>query len=404
MKNFLGYIIKKNVTDTIAYQVGQFIYDKYIASDDKSVTVIEKKQFDEEKQEKEKFLFDLALLSAAYQIDNTISADEQKQFHDFIQRQAAYDLTGIKSEIEKILHKPIRLSDLKKRRALLKLDSEDIEKFQVTLEKGFLDTNEEHQELEDLFKFRVLQVIHDVPNIAVFTTSVEKNYAPDLVTSISIPEIRNQFPETNKNELVKAKFFVEHPVNNSALIPLDFALSEGFALSKDTELISIARLAGAKSVEIIDISTDSEKQSNDVGGSVEVKTEPIGAKADVGQHIKQILTIEESKKIKFEYEGNRPSRFRNWLGFDKRSILKQSKWIKHDALLVEFVNSCFGFNLVTSFNMDFEYSEIGSLMKATSLAGKCKTITKLQGSLSIDTKSTAEKLIKRKVRYIVKFK
>ena len=109
-----------------------------------------------------------------------------------------------------------------------------------------------------------------------------------------------------------------------------------------------------------------------------------------------------SSELIFEFEGNRPSRIRNWFGKNAKKVLSDSKWLQHDPNLTEFVKSCFGHNRVKSFSCVVEYVDVGSAVEMASIAASCE-LPGASGKVRSKHDTIVKHLKERSIIYTVEF-
>jgi len=404
------------VAGPVVALVGKKAYEIYdnMGNDESSGSVnmyFPSKQRLSDEAERE-LLFSLAFQWAAISCNGEIHEKEERFFSNVINViKVDYECTDeFLSRIDEIKSKTPDVEELKQRFMAVKHNIDPVS-YENTLHNA-VSSDGKIDDFEKAFLFRSSLLLRGLDDIAIYKYSTKVNASPtEYLEHLNDDIIKSKFPYTELDNLRDGGFLTEHPGNRKRLIPLDEMFSEEFAISKDTELISAARLAGAKFVTIESFSSANRNrtEANKILAAANVSyatTKVEGSIESLGE-VKNISRLEEGECIRFEFEGNRPPRWRNWLGWDRNSVLRSSKWIRFDPIPVEFVNGCFGANRTNGFEYQISYRDIDNVMRASSFAVKAgltsKAPVKVSANGGRENSHTNEKDFDRRLRYRIEF-
>jgi hypothetical protein len=355
---------------------------------------------------KQEMIFIASLLGTAAKADGLISDMESAEINKeldsfFTDYHIETDIMGIMKD--RVIN-PISIKQLRESYQSLDSVSEEQKDRYRNIVHAVIASDAAITLPEQVLQYKIELMLADLPNMPIysFDQTVQSNNS-DVLYIIDPLDIKRLFPLTKQRSFAQDMVFTLHPATNEELVPISLFFDENFAQDKDTELVRIAQMAGAKKVTIISYSKDSEDISGKLNISANASYKVASGGLDVKTAAENIAEMESKTSLQFLFEGKRGLLdVSNVFGLNKREILSHTKWLKSDPKLSSFVESCFGTNRVKSFDWDGEYTEVGNSMLSAAVAAKCK-LPGLNANLKTSYESKAKKYTQRKNRYHIEF-
>ena len=317
--------------------------------------------------EKNDIAFRIILASAAVQSDGVEHSDQINFLLDLIE-----NLTESNPEdgyfweqIWKITTKPISLKLIKDRYdALTKKSSKDY----LKLIDEVIRCNGEIADGERAFRFRCQLLFNSEEDEELCIISHEIGSKKLNALTYIHPNQLNNYTVENPQEGIFYIVLGKDLSNGKVFLePLKSFYSNNYLSSLSSELVEAARLSGAKSVRISTKKTSNRSQNT--SQSAEVKTKI--ASGNIGTEKLHSLIDSEEKKINHEFKGI--SSFFTRKILSRSSVdkyLSKTRWIQHDAELVQFVKSSLCDNKSKSFyyeiNKSGKFNRLRSIEAAAS--------------------------------------
>lgn len=355
---------------------------------------------------KQKLIFTASLIGSAANADGNIQKEEILELDQVLN--GLFSTHEISANVRDIMkdrvQNPINMMELRDTyRSLGDVSDDEKENYREFL-NTIISTDCAVTLDEQVYQFKVELILDSLPDLDIYAISESpRSSNKDVVKYINMKYIQGQFPKTNMSTLSTEVVYTKHPASNDELVPISLFFDDNFAQDKDTELVRIAQLAGAKSVEIHSFSKEDESNSYDaeaqIGGKYNLATVDVNAKSAASR----ISEMESKSKLVFSFEGVTPPSFlQNLFGRKERYILSRTKWLKADSKLSAFVESCFSTNRIKTFEWEVEYCEVGSAMMSAAVAARCN-LPGVKANMKASYESNAKKMFHKKNRYFITF-
>jgi len=360
-----------------------------------------------DKGERNKLYFLTSLLSVAIKADGEITRGEESEidlFFNELERKWDVDVDFV-NELKDNISSDLPFSTLVKRYGSMGEVSIDTRRELQEFLFEILNSDHEICEAEQAFMFKCELMFEGMSDIKVMRLIKDKKtlVPNDYIDYISLKEIKKSYPDTEITSIKGDEFYTVAPYRNTELVPFSSFFEESYATSLDAELINVARTAGAKRVTVrvcsknIDSSNEKKSSSGSIGKAGVVTVD--GKSNSASQ---KMLDMQEETAIEYTFEGNRPGRFKDWLGRGAKKILRDSKWLQHNDDLTTFVESCYGNNRAETYSQTVKYTEISASMRSASIAAKCKFWT-VSAEAAKNQQVNSDKMQDKIVEYSVQF-
>ncbi|MBO1254901.1 DUF533 domain-containing protein [Alteromonas sp. 5E99-2] len=319
----------------------------YFTEEEKLAPVNQQKKNMAQEKEKE-FHFLLKLATTAAFADGQLCEAEKKEITERM-NEIRSKYSNCEFLDEHSLDEPCSMLELSERWAALEVH--DIE-FWNDIIKNIVNADQFKTDGEKAFLFRCNLMFEGLPDQKLFMIPSEEktpsSFALDSVLALEYIDIDNIPSNYILHTPVMDEFLVAHPAlqkqQTRELIPINNFFDDSFITSQDTELVNVARLAGAKSVKIFTDSKFESAISGEFDADAKLETQFVSASTELGNTASELLAKIDRKAVVFEFKGGTNRFFTKALSkfrSPEKDLLKQSKWLQHDAELVEFVKGCF---------------------------------------------------------------
>lgn len=221
---------------------------------------------------------------------------------------------------------------------------------------------------------------------------------------ITLDEVAEKYPHTKTNKVSGDLFYTPHPSGIKELVSFDYLLEQSFASSKHTELIEVARQAGAKSIQIMSAEKNSQNSEFNAGASGSYSSPaPMKVSASASFSKKGFSEAELKSGISIQFEGNRAHKDSDWLGRTAQQILRESRWLAYDDELTTFVHNCFGENRVMHFELEVDVSDVQQASVSASIAAECHMAGMAGGSAEASFGKSKEQSKLTHVKIVIDF-
>jgi hypothetical protein len=266
---------------------------------------------------------------------------------------------------------------------------------------------EDHQindaEYAFLFSLKMFFMGRKIPEVYKV---VQQPYESEEISIryITIDEVVEKYPHTKINKVSSEQFYTPHPSGIKELVSFDYLLEQSFASSKHTELIEVARQAGAKSIQIMSAEKNSQNSEFNAGASGSYSSPaPMKVSASASFSKKGFSDAELKSGISIQFEGNRAHKDSDWLGRTAQQILRESRWLAYDDELTTFVHNCFGENRVMHFELEVDVSDVQQASVSASIAAECHMAGMAGGSAEASFGKSKEQSKLTHVKIVIDF-
>lgn len=352
-------------------------------------------------------IFTSLLLKAAAVCDGPLTQGEIGNLKEFVDLCRSKFTMPIHFESDHALfrHDIISFSDLRGYYRAIPNVTQDRKDFWVNLVTEMLCEDHHINDAENAFLFS-LKMFFKGRKIPEIYKIVQQPYESEeiSISYITIDEVAEKYPFTKISKVSGEQFYTPHPSGIKELVSFDYLLEQSFASSKHTELIEVARQAGAKSIQIMSAEKNSQNSAFNVGASGSYSTPaPIKVSASASFSKKGFSEAELKSGISIQFEGNRSHKDSDWLGRTAQQILRESRWLAYDDELTTFVHNCFGENRVMHFELEVDVSDVQQASVSASIAAECHMAEMAGGSAEANFGKSKEQSKLTHVKYVIDF-
>ncbi|MCH4295367.1 hypothetical protein MJ923_13735 [Shewanella sp. 3B26] len=310
------------------------------------------------KLQKKEYEFIVCLTAVAAYSDGNFCDEERKEIDLEIDRllevyKETEDLVSIRSSLKDKKNEYIDFRKLHNRWDALEDSSKQKVKDLISpIIMSVIRADAEFTYGEKAFWFRTQLMLNGLPDQEIYKIT-------DSHSIKNTPSIE-YVHRSNKNfileNLTNDDVLICHPAHIKSdikeLISIDELFEDSFVISQDSELVNVARIAGAKKVKIYRSDSSSETRSSTVECSLGAK----GNGASLDKNASDFLLESGNKTVEFTFKGGNESKFNRFVASfssPDKELLRKSKWLQHDDMLVQFVKGCFDRgNQASTFKLD----------------------------------------------------